>query len=231
MSTVVGHRDDLRTVLELLRVGIELEGPCDYGDPADTAQPARKAVQAHFADLYNALEQWDREVERARLAPGALWVWLAEAAREMGITEPPYLLGTLVDLLAIGTADRSRDWLLDVPHELEFEHFTDRIDRVTQLSLYLDGRTIARLPAEDADRALTTACSLVQALFDEAQRSEPAQEIGAARDSLLARKEELLQRLVPEAMVLGIRFAGDCPVCAGQAGNGEPPPAATTEPG
>jgi hypothetical protein len=224
MSIVVGHRDELKAVLDLLRAGIELEDHCDYGDPPDGGEPSRRAVQAHFGDLAAALDEWDHEVERGRFAPVALWRWVADCAHELGITEPPFLVGSLIDLVAIRTADRSRQWQLQVPHELHFEHFSDRIGGVSQLSLYLEGQMVARLPdepAKDADRALKTACALIQALFDEAQTCAPAGEIGDARDSLLARKEHLLDRVEADAVMMGIRFADDCPFCVQEAGGGE----------
>ncbi|HWX98290.1 MAG TPA: hypothetical protein VNZ01_15710 [Solirubrobacteraceae bacterium] len=224
MSRVVGHRDDLKAVLDLLRVGIELEGHCDYGDPPDRGDPSRVAVRAHFGDLAAVLDEWDREVERARSAPGALWRWLADSALELGITEPPFAVGSLIDLLAILTADRSRRWQLGVPRELHFEHFSDRIGSAHQLSLYLEGQMVARLedgPAQDGGRVLKTACSLIQALFDEAQTCEPAREIGETRDSLLALKEQLLERLASEAALTGIRFSSDCPFCVRQGDGGE----------
>jgi hypothetical protein len=228
MSIDVGHLDDLKAVLDLLRAEIELEDQCDYGDPPDRGEPLRMAVQAHFGDLAAALDEWNREIERGRSAPGALWQWLAECARELGITEPPFLVGSLIDFLAILTADRSRRWQLDVPHELRFEHFSDRVGDRSELSLYLDAQMVARLsdePESGTGRALETACALIQALFDEAQTCEPARDIGDARDSLLARKEQLLDRLAPETVLPGIGFAEDCPVCAQQARLGEESPA------
>jgi hypothetical protein len=224
MSTVVGHLDDLKAVLDLLRAEIELEDQCDYGDPPDQGEPSRTAVRAHFGDLAAALDEWDREIERGRSAPGALWLWLAEFASELGITEPPFLVGSLIDFLAILTADRSGRWQLRVPHELRFEHFSDRVGDRSELSLYLEAQMVARLsdePASDAGRELETACALIQALFDEAQTCAPAGEIGDARDSLLARKEHLLDRVEADAVMMGIRFADDCPFCVQEAGGGE----------
>jgi hypothetical protein len=224
MSTVAGHRDELTAILDLLRVGIELEGRCDYGDQPDGGEPSRRAVHAHFGNLAVALDEWDCEIERGRSTPGTLWRWLADSARELGVTEPPFLVGSLIDLLAILTVDRSRQWQLEVPRELHFETFSDRVGGAIQLSLYLEGQMVARLPGEpasDAERALESACALIQQLFDEAQTCGPARDIGEARDSLLALKEDLLERLASEAALARIRFARDCPLCVGQAGRGD----------
>jgi hypothetical protein len=223
MSRVVGHRDELNAVLDRLRVGIELEGRCDYGDEPNGGEPSRRAVHAHFEDLGATLDEWDGEVDRGRSAPGALWRWMADSARELGVREPPFLVGSLIDLLAILTADRARQWQLEVPRELHFEDFSDRVGGAVQSSLYLEGQMVARLPGEpviDAGRALKSARAAIQELFDQAQVCRPAREIGDARDALLALKEELLDRLGSEAALVGIRFASDCPLCVGQSGEG-----------
>jgi hypothetical protein len=222
----VEHRESLEAHMDVLRMAIELEGPCDYGDKPGAEPHNREQFLAHFGELEAQLEEWDARVERVRAAPNALWNWFARGASRHGITEPPFALGPLIDRLAILTAERSRKGQLEMPRALALEHFRDRIAGGECLSLYLEGQNISQLPAEPkatAQARVDAASQLVQALFDDAQASNQAHEIVDAHEALLDLKQPLLDRLAVHASVDAIMLAPDCPECRRlrQSGGGE----------
>ena len=210
------HREDLEGLLDLVRVAIDLEASCDYGDRPHGHQPNRTSFLAHFEELESPLAQWDAEVERVQAAPGALWGWFERRVSKRGISEPPFAIGPLIDRLAILTAERARHGRLDTPHRLYLQHFTDRSRGGEQVSMYVEGQNVAQVPLEpqvSLQRRLDAVGELVQALFDDAQRSDEAGEIVEARDSLLELKQPLLDRLTLHGSLDAIYFADDCPVC------------------
>lgn len=222
------HREDLEAQMDLLRMAIELEGPCDFGAEPGGAQESREAFLAHFGELEAELEDWNACVEQLRAAPAALWSWFEGNARKLRISEPPFSVGALIDRLAILTAERSRKGELDAPRPLQLETFRDRVAGGERLSLYVEGQNIAQFPAEPASTAqprIAAAAAIVQQLFDDAQQSEEARGIMAVHDSLLDRKQPLLERLAMHASVDAIVFAPACPVCRRSAASDERAPA------
>ncbi len=210
------HREDLESRMDLLRMAIELEGPCDYGDVPGDPPEHRTAFLAHFGELEPELEGWNRGVERVRAAPAAMWEWYEQAARKRGVTEPPFALGALIDRFAILTAERSRTGRLAEPRKLSVEQFRDRVGGAERLSLHVEGQNVAHLPSAPEDTAARRAADaeeLLQRLFDDAQRSDAAREIVDSRDDLLDVKQALLDRLAMHASVDSISFAPGCPEC------------------
>lgn len=210
------HREDLEGLLDVLRVAIELEGACDYGDRGPGQQTNRTSFLAHFGELERPLAQWDETVERVAAAPGALWEWFAHSTAKRGITEPPFAIGPLIDRLAILTAERARHGQLDTEHKLHLQHFTDRQAGGERVSLYVEGQNVAQLPSEAPaipGGQLEAAGEAVQALFDDAQSSDEASEILEARDLLLDLRQPLLDLLTLQGSLDAIYFAADCPVC------------------
>ncbi len=213
------HREDLKTLLDVLRASVELESRCDYADPPNGQRLNRRAFMAHFGELGALLTQWDTAVERMRIAPGGLWEWFALAAADRGIAEPPFVLGALIDRLAIWTVERSRHGELGHRHELDLQHFKDGFGEEQYLSVYVEGQKVARLPVEpnaDLERRAEAADELIRRLFADAQRCEEAQEIGDARDALLDFKQQVLDRLSQHATGSAILAAADCPFCVRQ---------------
>jgi hypothetical protein len=212
------HREDLEALMDLLRVAIQLESRCDYGDePGEDRR--RLSFLAHFGELHEPLEQWNVAVERVEAAPGALWGWLARTTIDRGFSEPPFAVGGMIDRLAILTAARARQGQLETPHRLFLEHFKDRLGGGEGVSLYVEGQNVARLPSDPAatlDERIGDAEQLIQTLFDDAQRTEETGEIVRAQDALLDLKQPLLDRLALHAAVDLILFAPDCPVCGEQ---------------
>lgn len=211
------HREDLEALMDLVRVSIDLEAPCDYGDGAASEAANRTAFLAHFTDLERPLREWDAAVERVQAAPGALWSWFERAARKRGIREPPFALGALIDRLAILTADRARHGRLGAPHRLSVEHYRDRLREGERVSMYVEGQHVGYLPDESdaaVERRMQTADALIQALFDDAQRSRPAAEVVDARDLLLDLKRPLLDLLAEHASLDVFMVAAGCPVCS-----------------
>ncbi len=210
------HQEDLETLLDLVRATVELESRCDYADPHGGPEHNREAFLAHFSELDASLAAWDERVERVRAAPAGLWEWFAGAAVELGISEPPFAVGALVDRLAVLTVDRSRRGQLRAPHELSLERFKDTLAGQKYLSVYLEGQRVASLrypPEGDCDDQAATAERLIQRLFDQAQACEEAQEIDNARDAMLDLKQHLLSMLAQCAAADPVAFAPDCPVC------------------
>jgi len=225
------HREDLEALMDLLRVAIELESSCDFGERADSGSGGgssdgsaggagdsqnRAAFFAHFRELETALQEWDECVERLRAAPGSLWRWLARSTASRCLSEPQYSVGALIDRLAILTIERARHGRLTTRHKLYVQCFIDRSGKAELMSLYVEGQNVARVPAEpEATVAQRTdhAAELIQRLFDDAQTSSEAAEIASARDALLEIKQPLLDRLTLAASVDAISFSPACPRC------------------
>ncbi|HMD57884.1 MAG TPA: hypothetical protein VKG82_10480 [Solirubrobacteraceae bacterium] len=202
--------------MDLLRMAIELEGACDFGDRPGEAPENREAFLAHFVELEDELDEWNARVERLRAAPAALWGWFEANARKRRISEPPFTVGPLIDRLAIVTAERSRAGQLAVPRGLQLEQFRDRVAGGERLSLHVEGQIVAHFPSEPEPTAqprIAAAAALVQHLFEDAQRCDEAGAIVHAHDALLDLKQPLLERLAMHASVDAIVFAVDCPGC------------------
>lgn len=211
------HQQDLDALRGLLRTAVELESPVDFGEVPGAGDTNRRAYLAHFPESARGLQEWDAAVERARIAPGALWEWLAAAAAERGIAEPAFAVGSLLDTLAILTLRRARTWQLGVAHELSFEQFRDRRRGEEYVSMHLNGQRVVQFPIQpytDVERRTRAAGRLMQGLFDDAQASEAAHAVVAARDSLLVLKEQLLELLAPRAPGTPTPIAAGCPSCA-----------------
>jgi hypothetical protein len=209
------HQEDLEGQMDLVRMAIELEGPADLGSGPSGAEH-RESFLAHFAELEQPLAQWNDCIERMRAAPGVLWTWLERAANKRGIEEPPYSTGALIDRLAIVTAERSRHGQLRIPYELRLERFSDRVGAGERLSLHAEGQKVVQIMGDQhaaAERALNEAAAVIQALFDEAQGSKAAAEVGDARDAMLDLKQPLLEALASAAAQDPITVAEACPVC------------------
>jgi hypothetical protein len=199
-----------------LRTAVELESHCDDAEPPAGQQPNLQTFLVHFPELGPHLEEWDEAVERARIAPGALWEWLAAAAAERGIAEPAFAVGSLIDHLAILTLQRARTWQLDAPYVLSVEQFRDRFRGDEYVSIHLKGQRVAKLamhPDTNAEQRVQAAGRLMQGLFDDAQASEAAQAVVQARDSLLVLKEQLLELLGPRPADTPTLIADGCPLC------------------
>jgi hypothetical protein len=195
------HQEDLEGQMDLVRMAIELEGPADLGSGPSGAEH-RESFLAHFDELAEPLAQWNESIERMRAAPGVLWSWLERAARKRGIEEPPFATGALIDRLAIVTAERSRHGQLRIPYELRLERFSDRVGAGERLSLHAEGQKVVQIMGDQhaaAERALNEAAGTIQALFDEAQRSKAAAEVGDARDAMHDLKQPLLEALARAA--------------------------------
>jgi len=202
--------------MDLLRMAVDLEAPCEFGDLPGTGEGRKEAFMAHFRELQEPLEEWNEQVERVRSAPAALWSWYERAAHKRGVSEPPFAVGALIDRLAILTAERSRHGELGVHHALQMERFRDRVSGLERISLHLEGQNVARLPSEPAttiEQRSADAEALLQKLFDEAQRSNQANEIANSRDALLDLKQPLLERLAIHGSVDAILFDPACPAC------------------
>jgi len=211
-----GHREDLEALIDLLRVAVDLEGHCDYGDRAGAERRNRECFIAHFTDLEDQLRDWEDTVERVQAAPGSLWSWYERAIARRGLSEPPFAIGALTDRLAILTSERARHGQLQTPYELHTQHFRARSGDVGQVSIYVEGQNVARMagePHESVHRQIDAATRQVQALFDEAQATREAAEISSARDALLDLKQPLLESLAAHASMDAIEFAAGCPRC------------------
>jgi hypothetical protein len=211
------HRDELEARMDLLRMAVELEDACEFGDLPGRERPRHDSFLAHFPELAEPIAEWNACVERVRSAPAELWTWLETAARLRGITEPPYALGTLIDRLAVLTAERSRNGELALAHELRVESFRDRVGGIECVSLLMDGQTIARLPCAARDGMepdVPASVTLVQSLYDEARTTREAIEVGGVRDALLDIKQPLLDELAAHASADSLAFTSGCPVCA-----------------
>ena len=176
----------------------------------------RAVFGAHFPDLDAARMRWNAVIERSRYAPDGLWRWFATTARERGITEPPFLVGALIDRLGTWTLERCRRWELDFPEELAVQHFSDRLGGSLYVSVYVMGERVATLPGgthSDVSRRVEAADGLVQALLREALSSEEAREISDARDSLLVLKHDILEDIHVCETDGQFGSGRDCPRC------------------
>lgn len=210
------HKAGLETLVSTFRTAVALEMRCELAD-APTREPHNlEAFRTHFGTLHVSLEQWNDTVELAQAAPETLWRRFANSAREQGITEPPFMVGALIDHLATWTLERSRRWELGVPQEAVLQHFDDRLGGSTYVSVYLMGRRVATLPGgpeQEVQRRVAAADALIQALFEEARTCEEAKQIADTRDSLLDLKQRLLEDLELHEAIAAIGFAEDCPLC------------------
>jgi hypothetical protein len=211
------HLEELEARMDLLRMAIELEDACDFGDRPGRERPRRVAFFAHFPELEGPISAWNEAVESVRGAPSALWSWYAAAAARRGISEPPFAVGPLIDRLAIVTAERSRNDELGLPRDLTVESFRDRVGGVDYVSVFVDGQNVGRMPGaggDDPDAEAGGARELIQKLFDDAQRTSEAEAVGGARDTLLDLKQPLLEELAMQASADAIAWTSRCPVCA-----------------
>jgi hypothetical protein len=213
------HQAELDALLGLLHTAVALEMRCELSElpAADTCD--REYFRAHFATLDRARGEWNAAVDRVHAAPEALWRRFANSARERGITEPPFMVGVLIDQVATSTVERSRQWELDTPREPPLEHFNDRLDGGAYVSVYAMGRRVATLPGgpeSDVRRRVEAADSLIRALFAEAQGCSEAREITAAQDALLALKQQLLEQLAARRPGAAFELALGCPRCDGR---------------
>jgi hypothetical protein len=211
------HGAALDGQLNMLRTTVALEMHCepDHGSSGEGA--GREAFHAHFAQLDDSLEEWNALVDRVQSAPEALWRRFADSARERGITEPPFMVGVLIDQLATWTVERSRRWELEVAQETPIEHFNDRLDGERYVSVYLLGRRVAVLPGgpdAEVERRVERVDALIRALFEEARRCEEAKDIADAQDALLAVKQRLLDELDAHPAGSAIAFSPTCPHCS-----------------
>jgi hypothetical protein len=210
------HQEGLDALLSSVQLAVGLGNRCDYGDRPGEEPSNRQALAAHFHDLEAALKEWDVAVERVRVAADALWEWFAREARDRGVREPPYVMGALVDRLATRTIERARREELGERYELGCQHFDDAFDGGRRVTVYVEGQKVAEVhgePDTDLARRVEGVDGLIQALFDDAQRSEQAQEIGDARDALLDLKLALQRALALQANVTDLSLSSDCPKC------------------
>ena len=215
------HAAELERLLAALHTTIELDERSGYGDRLHGRHPNRRSFLAHFADLQEPLSHWDERAERAQVAPAALHQWFASSAPAQRIAEPPFLIAALIDCLTEVTVERARSGQLHVPRVLHFEHLTARFRHGEQVSVYLEGDKVARVPLEpqvSLSRRLDAVTAQVQGLFDEGQLSGEAAELVASRDSLLELKQPLLDRLALHGSPHTIAFAAGCPICRRERG-------------
>jgi hypothetical protein len=213
------HREELESVMDGLRVAIELDGPADYGDRVHGRQPNRNSFLAHFVELEAPLGEWDDTVERVQAAPGALWGWFARSSSKRGIREPPFAVGALIDRLAILTAERARHGRLGTQHKLYLQNFKDNSVDGGRLSVYVEGQNVAQVqyePEATAEQRIAAIEGLIQTLFDDAQKSAPAAEIASTRDLLFDLKKPLLDRLTLYGSLDTIVGVEDCSVCGAE---------------
>jgi hypothetical protein len=211
-----GHRMHLEAQMDNLRMAIDLDRLSDFGDLSDDDQPNRASFLAHFPGLVTPLDEWDTLVKRDQAAPGAIWGWFAQAADERGFTEPPFAVGQLIDRLATLTVERARSGVLRKSHRLELQVFKTRSPQGEHVNLHVEGQNVAQLPAEPAvagEEQIEVARRRIQALFDDAQRCDEAQEVRRASNKLLLTKQPLLERLALHASVEPLAFAAGCPIC------------------
>jgi hypothetical protein len=215
-EVAIPHRRQLEALIDLLRVALELEIRCDFGDGPQPNGPGRAAFLVHFRGWQQMLEDWEERLRRARSAPAALWVALDEAAREMGLPEPPLQIGPVVDRLATLTVQRSREGRLGAPHALFVQSLRSGYGEAARTIVYVEGQNVAHLRGDNRPLAAEIE-RRVQRLFDVIQSSEAALEVGRASEAVRETKERLLRRLNALAASDAIAFAPGCPVCAVQA--------------
>ncbi len=209
------HLERLELLCDILRCALELEAPCDFAAAPGGHELNESVFLAHFGEWGELLREWNELNLRSRHAPDRLWGRVALACERRHLTEPPVALGGVIDKLAILTCKRAREWQLDAPHLLALHLVGDRIGGIDHLALYLERERISSLagPPAEPERSLNGTARVLQAIFDELQRSPEARAISANRDCLLELKHDLLSRLAalaPDALTA----AGDCPICA-----------------
>jgi hypothetical protein len=209
------HRERLELLCDILRCALELEAPCDFAAAPGGRDLNESVFFAHFSEWSELLREWNELNLRSRHAPDRLWGRVALECERRHLTEPPVALGGVIDKLAILTCKRAREWQLEAPHALALNLVGDRIGGVDHLALYLERERISSLagPPEEAQRSLEGTARVLQAIFEEIQRSPEARAISAARDSMLELKHDLISRLAaaaPDALIL----AAGCPMCA-----------------
>jgi len=217
-----GHRAGLEALLSTFTTAVALEMPCELVDAPTRLPRPREVFGAHFASLERSIERWNDAVARSQAAPQALWRRLANSARDHGITEPPFMVGALIDHLGTRTLDSSRRWQLETPQEPILQHFDDRLGGEHYVSVYLLGRRVAALPAgsqPDVQRRLDAADALIRSLFEDARTCPEARQVADHRDSLLDLKQQLLSERERCASPDSLGFAASCPLCQMHAGD------------
>lgn len=231
MALDAAHRTGLETLLSTFTTAIALEMKCELGD-APTDQPHNREVfRAHFASLEGSIGRWNEAVARAQAAPQALWRRLANSARDHGITEPPFMVGALIDHLATRTLESSRRWELGAPQEPILQHYNDRLAGADFVSVYVLGRHVATLPAgpePDVRRRVSAADALIRSLFEDARTCTEARQVADGRDSLLELKHQLLSERERYPGAESLDPTPGCPICELHAGGVETPTPATT---
>ncbi len=203
----------------MFHTAVALEMPCELSEVPTGEQDNCACFRAHFPLLDESLERWNAAVAEVQAAPQALWRQFANSARDRGITEPPFMVGVLIDQLATATAERSRHWELDAPLDPLLEHFNDRVDGEHYVSVYVMGRRVAMLPGgtgPDVQRRVQAADALIGALFEQARGCAEAVRIADTHDLLLALKQRLLDQLDGQQASSAIAFAASCPRCRAQ---------------
>jgi hypothetical protein len=195
MAIDAAHRAGLQALLKTFASALALEMRCELAR-APSGEYDREAARADLAGLEASVEQWNAAVERDQAAPQALWRRLASSARDHGITEPPFMVGALIDHLATHTLESSRSRGPGAPWETTIlQHYNDRLAGDPYVSVYLLDRRVATLPGgaqPDVQRRVEAADALIRSLFDDARTCAEARQVADARDSLLALKQRLL---------------------------------------
>jgi hypothetical protein len=219
MALDVAHRTVLESLLSTFTTAIALEMQCELVD-APTDQPHNREVfRAHFADLEGSIDRWNEAVACAQAAPQALWRHLANSAREHGITEPPFMVGALIDHLATRTLESSRRWQLGAPQEPILQHYNDRLAGNDYVSVYVLDRRVAALPAgsePEVQRRVSAADALIRSLFEDARTCAEARQVADGRDSLLELKQKLLSKRERYPGIESLHSALGCPICQQQ---------------
>jgi hypothetical protein len=166
-APTVRHRRQLEASVDRLRIAIELEAECDFGDTAPEDRWRRIAFLTHFDGWEEPLREWDAAVARARAAPAALWSRMAARAGQVGLREPPLELGPLIDRLAILTIQRSRSGLLGMPQKLLVQPLCSGYGTDRRIVIYwrasasdsCSARTILTRPTARFSPAASRSCS------------------------------------------------------------------------
>lgn len=212
----IAHQRGVEALLSSAQLAVGLDSRCDFGDRPGAEGTNRRVFAAHFNELESALSEWNDAVERVRAASDALWEWFAREVRDRGVREPPYAVGALIDRLATLTIERSQRDELGIRYELRSQHFTDVVEGGQCVSVYVEGQKVVEVPGEahaELVQVVAEVDRLIQQLFDDAQRSEPAQEIGRARDALLDQKVPLCAALALQGEDTVASSRSDCPLC------------------
>lgn len=210
------HAATLEALLSALQTAVALEMRCDLADVKTAELENHLCFRAHFPALASSLEEWNATVNWSETAPEALWRRFANSARDLGITEPPFVVGALIDQVATSTVERSRRWELDTAPEMQLEHYADRVEGRSGVSVYVMGRRVATLPGgaeADVERRTDRADALIHELFDEARTCPEAKSITDAQDALLALKRRLLEEIETELARPTISVSAACTRC------------------